>query len=125
MDIILLNTSDLPIYQQIKNQIIEQILKGELSEGEPLPSIRKLAKELKISVITTKRAYEELENEGYIDTLLGKGSFISMRNKQNLKEKQLQTIQQRLKDIVSDSKKYNIPSSQLIQFIEDFYKEES
>ncbi|TCS82571.1 GntR family transcriptional regulator [Tepidibacillus fermentans] len=124
MDIILLNTSDLPIYQQIKDQIIEQIMKGQLLEGEQLPSIRSLAKELKISVITTKRAYEELEKEGYIDTVVGKGSFVSLRNKKILKQKQLEMIQNKLKLIVSDSKKYDITLEQLIEMIEMFYKED-
>ena len=73
MNIVISNSSDEPIYQQIINQIKEQILKGELTESEPLPSIRKLAKELNISVITTKRAYDELEREGFIVTVAGKG----------------------------------------------------
>lgn len=124
MDIILLNTSDLPIYQQIKDQMIKQIMKGQLSEGEQLPSIRSLAKELKISVITTKRAYEELEKEGYIDTVVGKGSFVSLRNTSLLKEKQLEMIESKLKPIVSDSKKYDINLKQLIEIIEMLYKED-
>ncbi|WP_071394183.1 GntR family transcriptional regulator [Bacillus tuaregi] len=124
MDIILLNTSDLPIYQQIKDQIIEQIMKGELTEGEQLPSIRSLAKELKISVITTKRAYEELEKEGYIDSVVGKGSFVSYRSKDLLKEKQLEMMEVKLRGIVNDSKKYDISLNQLMEIVERLYKEE-
>lgn len=124
MDIILLKTSDLPIYQQINDQMIEQIMKGELTEGEQLPSIRNLAKELKISVITTKRAYDELEKEGYIDTLVGKGSFVSFKNKNLMKQKQLERIQNKLKLIVNDSKKYDIALNQLIEMVERFYEEE-
>lgn len=124
MDIILLNSSDLPIYQQIKDQMIEQIMKGQLREGEQLPSIRSLAKELKISVITTKRAYEELEKEGYINTVVGKGSYVSLRNKNTMKQKQLEVIQSKLELIVRDSKKYDITLEQLVKMMEMFYKEE-
>ncbi|AGK53786.1 MAG: GntR family transcriptional regulator [Bacillus sp. (in: firmicutes)] len=124
MDIIILNTSEKPIYQQIKEQIIKHVLIGQLSEGEQLPSIRNLAKELKISVITTKRAYEELENEGYIDTVLGKGSFVSIGKKQILRQKQLDSIRNQLKQIVHESKKYDITTHQLIQLIEQFYEED-
>ncbi|AJY74235.1 GntR family transcriptional regulator [Paenibacillus beijingensis] len=124
MDIILLNSSDLPIYQQIKHQIIEQILKGQLLEGEQLPSIRKLAQELKISVITTKRAYEELEREGYIDSVLGKGSFVSLSDKQMLRQRQLETVRKQLKEIVQDSKKYDITLQQLILHITQLYGED-
>ena len=123
MDIIILNSSHLPIYLQIKNQIIEQILKGEIAEGTKLPSIRQLAKELKISVITTKRAYEELENEGYIDTILGKGSFVSLKEKDILKQKQLEAISNQLKEITVDAKKFNITLEQLVRLMEEFYEE--
>lgn len=123
MDIIIINSSNLPIYLQIKNQIIEQILKGEIAEGTKLPSIRQLAKELKISVITTKRAYEELENEGYIDSVLGKGSFISHKDKDLLKQKQIETISNQLKEISVDAKKYGLTVEELIQLIKEFYEE--
>ncbi len=76
MDIIITNNSDKPIYDQIKEQIKGMILSGELKEGDALPSMRLLAKELRISIITTKRAYEELEREGYIESYTGKGSFV-------------------------------------------------
>lgn len=124
MNIILLNSSDKPIYQQIKEQIIEHILKGQLAEGDPLPSIRKLANELKISVITTKRAFEELENEGYIDTVLGKGSFVSLGDKQLMKQKQWETIRSQLKLLVRDAKKYGISLPQMTQSVEQLYKED-
>ena len=123
MDIIILNSSNLPIYLQIKNQMIEQILKGEIPEGTKLPSIRQLAKELKISVITTKRAYEELENEGYIDTVLGKGSFVSLKEKDILKQKQLEAISNQLKEITVDAKKFNITLEQLVHLMKEFYEE--
>ena len=77
LSIIIANSAEKPIYQQIVDQITEQIIQGELTAGEMLPSIRALAKELKVSVITTKRAYEELERAGYIETVVGKGTFVS------------------------------------------------
>lgn len=123
MNIIILNSSNLPIYLQIKNQIIEQILKGELAEGTKLPSIRQLAKELKISVITTKRAYEELENEGYIDSVLGKGSFVSHKEKDIFQQKQLEIISNQLKQITEDARKYGISLEQLIHLLKELYKE--
>lgn len=124
MDIILLNTADQPIYQQIKSQMITQILNGQLPEGEKLPSIRGLAKELKISVITTKRAYEELENEGFIDTVPGKGSFISSRDRGMLRDRQLQEIQDRLKLIVEEGKKYDMSMDKMIHLIKKWYGED-
>ena len=89
MKIIIANSSPDPIYEQISRQIKAQIISGELGEGEGLPSIRKLAKELQISVITTKRAYEELEKEGFIDTVSGKGCFVAIQNKEFLREKKM------------------------------------
>ncbi len=86
MDIIITNQSDRPIYEQIMDQIKAQIMNGELKEGDALPSMRLLAKELRISIITTKRAYEELEREGYIESYTGKGSFVKGVNHEMVKE---------------------------------------
>lgn len=99
MDIIIRNTSSQPIYEQIYSQMKELILTGKLSEGEMLPSIRGLAKELRISVITTKRAYDELEREGYIDTVAGKGSFVAGTNKELIREENLKKIEEHLQEI--------------------------
>ena len=96
MDIVISNSSADPIYEQIKKQIKRQILKGDLKPGDPLPSIRNLARELCISVITTKRAYDDLEREGFIDTVGGKGSFISMQNIEFLREKRLKLFEENL-----------------------------
>ncbi|SHE47670.1 transcriptional regulator, GntR family [Tissierella praeacuta DSM 18095] len=104
MRIIISNSSNESIYEQISNQIKGMIIKGELEEGEALPSIRGLAKDLQISVITTKRAYEELEKEGFIETMQGKGSFVAMQNKELLKEKKLKIIEQKLAEVVQESK---------------------
>lgn len=86
MDIIITNQSERPIYEQIMDQIKAQIMNGELKEGDALPSMRLLAKELRISIITTKRAYEELEREGYIESYTGKGSFVKGVNHEMVKE---------------------------------------
>jgi GntR family transcriptional regulator len=96
MDIVISNSSADPIYEQIKKQIKRQILKGELKPGDPLPSIRNLARELCISVITTKRAYDDLEREGFIDTVGGKGSFVSLQNMELLREKRLKLFEESL-----------------------------
>ncbi len=123
MDIVILNSSDKPIYEQIREQMVEQILNGTLHEGESLPSIRGLAKELEVSVITTKRAYEELELEGFINTVPGKGSFVSQGNKEHLEQKQLNSIKSQIKQVVSESKKYKVSTEQLIQWIKQFDRE--
>ncbi|MCQ2422086.1 MAG: GntR family transcriptional regulator [Lachnospiraceae bacterium] len=94
MDIIISNSSKDPIYLQIVNQIKAMILNGTLPVGEPLPSMRILAQQLRISVITTKRAYEELEREGYIESYTGKGSFVKAQNAELLKEMHLRQIEE-------------------------------
>ena len=94
MNIIISNSSGKPIYEQIMAQVKGQIMNGTLKPGEALPSMRLLAKELRISVITTKRAYEELERDGLIYTLAGKGSFVAARNQELLREEHLREIEQ-------------------------------
>ena len=96
MRILLDNRGTAPIYEQIGTQIREQIVSGELMEDEALPSIRSLARDLRISVITTKRAYEELEAAGYIHTLPGKGSFVAQKNTELVREERLRQIEQSL-----------------------------
>jgi len=91
--------SGVPIYDQIATQIKEQILDGSLPEGEALPSIRSLAKDLRISVITTKRAYEELEQEGFIDTMPGKGSYVAVQNRELMREEDLKKIEELMRQI--------------------------
>lgn len=100
MNIIISNVGGQPIYEQIASQIKALIISGTLKEGDMLPSMRLLAKELKISVITTKRAYEELEREGFINSQTGKGSFIASRNIELIQEAQLQKIEQLLNQTV-------------------------
>ena len=104
MRIIISNASNEPIYEQISSQIKAMIIKGELDVGQQLPSIRGLARDLQISVITTKRAYDELEKEGFIETMQGKGSFVAMQNKELMKEKKLKIIEDKLIEVVKESK---------------------
>lgn len=124
MKIIISNSSLDPIYEQINKQIKAQIISGDLNEGDALPSIRKLAKELQISVITTKRAYEELEKEGFVDTVGGKGCFVAMQNKELLKEKKMKTIEEKMGDTVKNAKKLGIRLKELKEMLSILYDEE-
>ena len=98
MTIIIQNSSPLPIYEQITRQVRAAILSGELKEGEMLPSVRALARDLRISVITTRRAYDELEREGYIQTVAGKGSFVGARSADLVREENLRQIENHLSE---------------------------
>jgi GntR family transcriptional regulator len=104
MRIIIANSSPDPIYEQIVRQLKAQIVSGELAEGSPLPSIRRLAQELQISVITTKRAYEELEKEGFIDTVGGKGTYVAAQNAEFLREKRMKIVEGKLAEAVAEAR---------------------
>jgi len=123
LNIIISNSTGEPIYEQIVNQIKSQILSGILKEGEALPSIRNLAQELRISVITTKRAYEELEREGFIFTMPGKGSFISAQNKELLREKRMKTIEEKLQEAIEESKIIGLDLEELMNVLKILYEE--
>ncbi len=123
MKIIISNSSPDPIYEQIDRQIKAQILGGELGEGDPLPSIRKLAQDLQISVITTKRAYEELEKEGFIDTVEGKGSFVAMQNKELLREKKMKIVEDKLHEAVREARLLGIGLPELKEMLVLLHKE--
>jgi GntR family transcriptional regulator len=124
MRIIISNSSPDPIYEQIDRQIKAQIISGDLAEGEALPSIRKLAQELQISVITTKRAYDELEHEGFINTVIGKGTFVAVQNQELLKEKKMKLVEEKLAGAVSEAKMLGIGIGQLKDMLLLLYKEE-
>lgn len=124
MRIVVSNSSPEPIYEQICNQIRRQIISSELEEGDPLPSIRVLAKELQVSVITTKRAYEELEKQGLIDTVGGKGTFVATQNKQFLREKQLSAVEGHLTRAVDNAKHWGIEEDQLHEMLTLLYQED-
>lgn len=121
MNIVISNSSGEPIYEQISSQLKNLIFNGELLEGESLPSIRSLAKDLKISVITTKRAYEELENEGFIYTLPGKGSYVSAQNMELLREKKIKIIEDKLSEAVDASKLIELPIETLKEMLDILY----
>lgn len=125
MDILIRNTGDMPIYEQIVQQIKQLILKGALAEGAPLPSMRLLAKELRISVITTKRAYEELEREGFITTVTGKGSFVAGKNIELVREEYLRRIETLLGQSIDLAREGNIPYDQVLEMLNLLYEEVS
>lgn len=124
MDIIISNSSREPIYEQIIRQIKKAIIIGELQEGEMLPSIRNLARELQISVITTKRAYEELEREGFIETVGGKGSFVAGQNREFLREKQLNLLEEKLSVVVKEAQNLRINRTELKEMVDLLYEED-
>ncbi|GEN83804.1 GntR family transcriptional regulator [Sporosarcina luteola] len=123
MHILISNSSKEPIYNQIKDQIKKMVLSGELKEGDVLPSMRQLAKDLHISVITTKRAYEELEKEGYIYSIIGKGSFIAEQNMEMIKEKKLTAIEEKLTEVIANSKEIGLSLKELKEWMTILYEE--
>ena len=124
MQIIISNSSKEPIYEQIYEQVKKQILKGELQEGQALPSMRQLAKDLHISVITTKRAYEELEKNGFIYSIVGKGSFVSEQNTEIIKERKMKVIEEKLSEAIQNSKEMGIGLSELKEMLTLLYTED-
>ncbi len=124
MDIIISNSSDTPIYEQIKEQIKNKIVSNEIKAGELLPSIRSLAKDLRISVITTKNAYEALENEGYVETIPAKGTYVSNKNIKLIREEQLQKIEGLIDTAVAIAKISNISKKEIQDMLDIIYEEE-
>jgi len=117
MRILIANSSPDPIYEQILRQVKAQIIAGDLREGEALPSIRKLAQDLQISVITTKRAYDELEAEGFIDTVAGKGTFVAAQNAEFLREKRMKVVEEKLAEAVSEAQMMGLGYLQLSEML--------
>ena len=124
MHIHLSNASDKPIYEQITTQIKESILVNKLLAGDALPSIRSLAKELKISVMTTKRAFADLERDGFIETVAGKGSFVTERNQDFLREELLRQIEEHLQKAVKTAKTVGIMKEELQELLSLMLEEE-
>ena len=118
MNIQISNASNDPIYLQIKNQIKSAIISGKLKPEEQLPSIRYLAKELRISVITTKRAYDELEIEGFVNSVQGKGSFVSMQNNELIREEQLRKVEASLLDAIKQAELAGLSIDDLKEILE-------
>ena len=125
MDIVIRNTGGVPIYDQITRQVKGLILKGELREGEALPSMRLLARDLRISVITTKRAYEELEREGFITTVPGKGCFVAPRNLELVREDALRRAEEHLSAAVEVARTGGVTLEELSQTLTILYGEET
>ena len=124
MKIIISNNSYTPIFEQIKNTFINQIISGELTENELLPSIRSLAQDLRISVMTVKKAYDVLEKEGYILTRQGKGSFVAPINLELAKEQKQKEIEDYISKIVDISKNYSIDKQEILKIFEFMYRSE-
>ncbi|MBQ7776808.1 MAG: GntR family transcriptional regulator [Lachnospiraceae bacterium] len=125
MDIIITNSSGEPIYLQITSQIKTMIMNGELKEGDALPSMRNLAQQLRISVITTKRAYEDLEREGFIESYTGKGSFVKAQNQELLREEHLKQIEGALSEACEKAKMSSISMEELKEMLELIYDSEA
>ena len=124
MQFIISNNSDIPIYEQIKRAIKKEISLGNLHNNDLLPSIRSMAKDLHISVLTVKKAYDELEQERYIKTVHGKGSYISNQNQALLKEEQLKEIEKHLEQAITIAKIANLSKEELLSVIEYLYEED-
>ena len=124
MEIIIKNSSNDPIYQQITSQIKALIIDGTLKAGDAMPSMRNLAKSLHVSVITAQHAYEELQKDGFIETVAGKGTFVSAQNKNFIREEQLRIIEQKIEDIAKVAKIYDVSLDELIKTLTVIYEEE-
>lgn len=124
MRIIISNSSPDPIYEQITRQIKAQIISGVLAEGEALPSIRRLALDLQISVITTKRAYDELEKEGFINTVGGKGTYVAVQNPELLREKRMKLVEEKLAAAVAEARLMGLGPGELAEMLGLLYGED-
>ena len=124
MELIIRNTVNQPIYDQISSQIKAQIIAGTLSPGEALPSIRALAKDLKISVITTKRAYDELEADGFLYTVAGKGCFVAEKNLDLVREHQLKELEDHLSAAAELAKSCGLSREELTEMLRIFMEEQ-
>lgn len=124
MKMIISNSSSVPIYEQIKKSIINQILDGELNEDELLPSIRVLAGDIKISAMTIKKAYDELEKEGYLKSIQGKGTFVAPKNTELAKEQAQKDIEKYIEKIVAISNRFGIDENDVIEMFKMIYGED-
>ncbi|MFD0617048.1 MULTISPECIES: GntR family transcriptional regulator [Paenibacillus] len=124
MNIIISHASEDPIYIQIVNQIRHSILSGEMKAGDSLPSIRQLAKDLQVSVITTKRVYEELEKEKLIDSVVGKGSFVSGANMEFIREQRMKLLEEKMIEVIRESRDLNMSEEDVINHLKLLFEEE-
>lgn len=124
MKILISNTSDTPLYQQIKDQIKDAVLKEELVEGDALPSIRAFADNLKVSVLTIRRVYEELEQEGFIVSQVGIGTFVSTSNLELLRDSKRRLVEQKMLDMIQTAKSLKISKEELNSMMDILYEED-
>ena len=124
MKILISNTSDAPLYQQIKEQLTDAILKGELAEGDLLPSIRAFANDLRVSVLTIRRAYDDLEKEGFVKSQVGIGTFVSTGNTEFLRESRRRLVEQKLADAIRAAKSLGISWQELQDMMKILFEEE-
>lgn len=123
MDILISNSSPVTFYKQIETEIKNRILNGNLKPVDPLPSIRTLAKELKVSIITSKRAYEELEKEGFIERVVGKGTFVSSSNSERLREAAIAEMEDKLDSVIISAKSLGLTLDECIEIFKSIYEE--
>ena len=124
MEIIISNNANKPIYEQITTQIKAMIMSGELQAGDAIPSMRSLAKSIHVSVITVQKAYEDLQKDGFIETTVGRGSFVSARNKEFYQEEQQRIAEEHLQAAANIGRVSNIPLSKLTELLTMFYMED-
>ncbi|MDF2872885.1 MAG: transcriptional regulator, GntR family [Anaerocolumna sp.] len=124
MKILISNTSESPLYQQIKDQIIDAILKGELAEGDTLPSIRAFANDLKVSVLTIRRVYDELEKEGFVKSQIGIGTFVTTSNIELLRDSKRRLVEQKMQDMIQTAKSLGISIQELNEMMNILFEEE-
>lgn len=124
MKILISNTSDDPLYQQIKDQIKEAILKEELTEGDSLPSIRAFSNDLKVSVLTIRRVYDELEKEGFVTSQVGIGTFVSTSNIDLLRDSKRRLVEEKMQDMIQTAKSLDITKTELNDMMNILYEED-
>ena len=124
MKIVISNTSDLPLYQQIKDQIKDAILREELTQGDALPSIRSFANDLKVSVLTIRRVYEELEKEGFVTSQVGIGTFVSAGNLDLLRDSKRRLGEEKMQDMIYTAMSLSITKEELMEMMDILYEEE-
>ncbi len=124
MKILISNTSDSPLYQQIKDQIKDAILKGELAAGDALPSIRAFANDIKVSVLTVRRVYDDLEQEGFVTSQVGIGTFVSAGNVELLRDSRRRVVEEKMQDMIKTAKSLGIGKEELSQMMDILYEEE-
>lgn len=122
MNIILSNSKEVPIYEQIKSQLKQMIIDGKMKQDEPLPGMRTLAKDLRVSVITTKRAYNDLETEGFIYTVPGKGSFVAGLNLEYVKEVTLQKMEEHLQAAIDLGRRIHCTKEEMADMIDNLWE---